>query len=81
MKNKNKGIDVTIAYLVQVYTVVQGPHRLEVILHPLLQLLGDLVESEEILQIPPFSVEQRTSRVYPLNDGRHVSEDHCVHQG
>lgn len=44
--------------LIDVNPLVETPHSLEVVLHPLPQFLGDLVDSEEILEVPPFGLVQ-----------------------
>lgn len=61
--------------------VVERPHGLEVVLHPLLQLLGDLVQRQEVLQVSPLALVQGPPRIHALNDGRHVAEYHGMHQG
>jgi hypothetical protein len=68
------------ANLVYVDAVVEGPDSLEVVLHPLLQLLRNLVQSEEVLKVPPLGLIKGPPRVHPLNDGGHVSEHDGVHQ-
>lgn len=60
--------------------MIQRPRRLEVVLHPLLQLLGDLMQGEEVLQVTPLGVVERPPGVHPLDDGGDVTEDHGVHQ-
>lgn len=49
-------------------TLVEAPHGLEVVLHPLPQLLWDLVQGEEVLQISPFRLVQGPPQVHPLDD-------------
>ena len=45
---------VCIVYLVNVDTVIQRPHSLEIVLHSLFQFFGDLMQYEKILEIPQF---------------------------
>lgn len=71
----------TCTYFVNVDAMIERPYCLEVILHPLLELLRYLVQREEILKVPPLGLVQRPSRVHPLNYRRHVTEHHGVHQG
>ena len=59
--------------------VVQRPHRLEIVLHPLLQFPGYLVQREEVLQVPPLDLVEGSARVHPLDDGSDVTEHHSVH--
>ena len=61
--------------------LIQAPHGLEVVLHPLLEFLRYLVEGEEVLEVPPLGLVQGLAGVHSLDDGSHVSEDGCVHQG
>lgn len=61
-------------------TVVERPHGLEVVLHPVLQLAGHLVQGQEVLQVPPLALVQRPPGVHALDDGRHVTEHHGVHE-
>lgn len=72
--------NIYMTYLVDIDTVIKWPRGLEVILHPLLELLGDLMESQEVFQIPPLGVVQGSPGVHPLDNRRHVSEDHRMHQ-
>lgn len=67
-------------YLVYIDPVIQGPHCLKVVLHSLFQFFGDLVQYEKILEIPQFRLIQRSSRVNSLNNRRHVTEHHSMHQ-
>jgi len=67
-------------YLVNVNTVVQRPHSLEVVLHPVFELAGHLVQRQEVLEVPPLALVQRPPGVHSLDDGRHVTEHHSVHE-
>jgi len=67
-------------YLVYVDTVVQRPHGLEVVLHPVLELARHLVQRQEVLEVPPLALVQRPPGVHALDDGRHVTEHHSVHE-
>ena len=60
--------------------VVQGPHSLEIILHPLLQLLGHLVYAKKVFEIAPLALIHGPARVHALYDSRHVTEHYGVHQ-
>lgn len=67
-------------YLVYVDAVVQRPHGLEVILHPVLEFARHLVQRQEVLEVPPLALVQRPPGVHALYDGRHVTEHHSVHE-
>lgn len=67
-------------YLVYVDAVVQRPHGLEVVLHPVLELAGHLVQGQEVFEVPPLALVQRPPGVHTLDDGRHVTEHHGMHQ-
>ena len=43
-------------HLKRVYAMVDAPDCLEIVLHLLLELLGDCVHSGELLQVTPFGV-------------------------
>lgn len=67
-------------YLVYVDTMVERPHGLKVILHPVLQLTGYLVQCQEVLEVSPLALVQRPPGVHALDDGRHVTEHYGVHE-
>lgn len=67
-------------YLVSVDTVVNRPRCLEVLQHALLDLLGQAVDADEVLQVLHARVVQGAPGVHALDDGRHVPEDQRVHQ-
>ena len=68
-------------HLVGIDAVVDGPGGLKVLQHALLQLLGQPVHTDEVLEVLHARVIQRAPGVHPLDDGRHVTEHHRVHQG
>ena len=68
-------------HLVDVDALVEAPHGLEVVLHPLSQLLWDLIDGKEVLQVSPLGLVEGATQVQPLNDGGHVAEDCGVHKG
>ena len=68
------------SHSVHVDAVGVGPGVLEVLLQPLAQATGDLVEADELLDAQHLGVVARCARVQPLDDGRHVAEDAGVHQ-
>jgi hypothetical protein len=59
--------------------MVQLPHGLEVILHPLPHLLWELMQREEVLEVTPFCLVLGAPRVHALDDGRHIAEHNSVH--
>jgi len=65
---------------VHVDAVGVGPGVLEVLLQPLPQGVGDLVEADELAHAQHLGVVACCARVQPLYDGRHVAEDAGVHQ-
>lgn len=71
---------VLITHLVGVDPVVDGPRGLEILEHALLQLLRETMDAYEVFQVLHARVIQRPARVHALDDGRHVSEHHCVHE-
>lgn len=54
---------------------------LEVLLQPLPQRVGDLVETHELADTQHLRVVAGSAGVQPLDDGAHVTEDARVHQG
>ena len=74
-----KTSNLQITNLVYIDAMVERPDSLKVILHPLLKLLGNLVQGKEVLQIPPLSLVKGPPRVHPLNDGSYVAKDDSVH--
>lgn len=40
-----------------------------------------IMQSHEILQVPPFAFVERAPRVHALYNRRHITEDHSVHEG
>ena len=68
-------------YHVHVDAVGVVPGVLEVLLQPLPQRVGDLMEADELLHPQHLQVVACRARVQPLDDGRHVPEDAGVHQG
>lgn len=69
-----------LSYLVYVDTMIKGPRCLKVVLHPLLQLVGYLMQREKVFEIPPFGLIERSSRVHSLYYRGHVTEHNRVHQ-
>ena len=68
-------------HLLEVNAIVDGPHGLEVVPHPVLQRSGEVVDPEEILEVFGLAVEGRSAGVHSLDDGRHVTEHGSVHDG
>ena len=68
-------------HCVHVNAVGVGPGVLEVLLQPLPQRVGDLVEADELPHPQHLGVVARRARVQTLDDGRHVAEDAGVHEG
>lgn len=66
-------------YLLHVDPVVEGPHGLEVVLHALFELLGDLVQGQEVLQVSPLGLVERSSGVHPLDYRCYVAEHDGMH--
>ena len=54
---------------------------LEVLLEPLPQWVGDLVEADELLDLLHLGVIAGRAAVEPLDDGTDVAKDAGVHQG
>lgn len=71
----------TPPYLVGVYAVVDRPGCLEVLQHPLLELLGQVVHADEVFQVLGPGVIEGPPGVHPLDDRRHIPEHQGVHQG
>lgn len=70
-----------VTHLVGVDAVVDRPGGLEVLQHPLFQQLGQTVHTDKVLDVLHTRVVERAPRVHALDNGRHVTEDHCMHQG
>lgn len=68
------------AHLIGVDAVVDGPGGLEVLQHALLELLGQAVDADEVLQVLHPCVVERAAGVHALDDGSHVAKDQGVHQ-
>lgn len=68
------------SYLVSIDAVVHRPGGLEVLQQPLLELLGQAVDADEVLEVLHASVVERAAGVHALDDGRDVAEDDGVHQ-
>ena len=79
-RSRGQGVKVGSPYLVCVDAVVDGPGCLEVLQHALLERLRQAVHTDEVLQVLHARVVQRAPRVHALDDGRHVAEDHGVHE-
>lgn len=69
------------SHLIGVDAIVDRPSGLEVLQHALLQLLGQAMHTDKVLQILHARVVERTAGVHALDDGCHVSKHHRVHQG
>jgi len=67
------------SYLMNINAVVERPNSLEVILHAALELLRDLMKRKKVLQVSPFCLIQRSSRIHSLDYSGYVAENHCVH--
>lgn len=67
-------------YGVHVDPVGVGPFVLEVLLQPLPQRVGNLVEADELPNSDHLGVIARRPGVQPLDNGRHVPEDAGIHQ-
>ena len=67
-------------YLAGVNATVERPHCLEVLLHPLLELLGNMVCAEEILQIFGFCGVDGAASIHTLDDCGYVTKHQSMHQ-
>ena len=63
-----------------VYSTIETPHGLEVLLHALFERFGYVVGAEEIFKVPDLLLVVGALGVHTLNDCRHVTEHHSVHQ-
>lgn len=54
---------------------------LEILLQPLAQRVGDLVEADELFDAEHLQVISRCSRVKALDDGGNIPKDAGIHQG
>lgn len=68
-------------YLIWIYSIVDWPGCLEIFEHPLLELLGQVMNTYEVLQILSSSVIEGPSGIHPLYDRRHISKHQGMHQG
>lgn len=68
------------SYHIHVDAVGVRPSVLEVLLQPLSEGVGDLMEADEFFDSQHLEVIPGRARVQPLDDGRHVPEDAGVHQ-
>jgi len=67
-------------YLANVDAAVEGPHRLEVFLHALLEVARNVVRAEEVFEVAGLGLVDRSTGVHALDDRRHVTEHQSVHQ-
>lgn len=74
-------VDVGHTHSVHVDAIGVGPGMLEVLLQPLPQRVGDLVEPDELPHAQHLGVVAGRPGVQTLDDGRDVSKDTGVHQG
>lgn len=70
----------SFTHLIGIDAIVDGPGGLKVLQHPLLQLLRQPMDTDEVFQVLHSGVVERASRVHALDDGRHVAKHHGVHQ-
>lgn len=68
------------AHLVGIDAVVDGPGGLEVLQHALLELLGQAVDADKVLQVLHSRVVEGAAGVHALDDRSHVAKDQGVHQ-
>ncbi|UYV61481.1 hypothetical protein LAZ67_1005011 [Cordylochernes scorpioides] len=66
---------------VATFCLIYSPGMLEVLLEPLPQRVGHLVEADELLDPEQLRVVPGRAGVQPLDDGRYVPEYTGVHQG
>lgn len=71
----------TGTHSVHVDAVGVGPGVLEILLQPLPEWVGDLVEADKFPDSQHLGVVAGGARVQPLDDGRHVPEDAGIHEG
>lgn len=65
-RSKNKGV-----YFIVCLQRTRGAQRFNT----------HIMQSHEILQVPPFALVERAPRVHALYNRRHITEDHSVHEG
>ena len=67
-------MDEEKVYLGRVNAMIEWPHGLKVVLHPLLEIFGNCMEYREIFEVFPFSLVQRfSSTIEPDNKRGHIS--------
>lgn len=69
-----------MTHSVHVDAVGVGPGVLEVLLQPLPQTSGDLMEADELFDPQHLGVVAGRAGVQSLDDGRHVTKDTGVHE-
>lgn len=67
-------------YLVAVDAVVDWPGGLKILQHSLLQALRQVMDTYEVLEVFGSGVVLGPARVYPLDNGRHITKDQRMHQ-
>ena len=67
-------------YLVRVIAVVHRPRGLEVFEHSLFETLGQVVDTDEVLEVFGAGVVLGPARVHSLDDGCHVTKHQGMHQ-
>lgn len=67
-------------HLTDVDSVVDRPCRLEALQHALLHGLGQPMDPDEVLQVLGAGVVEWAAWVHPLDDRRHVTKHHSMHQ-
>lgn len=69
------------SYLFKVNPVSNGPHGLEVVPHPMLQLLRKVMYPEEVLEVFGLGMEDCLSCIHTLDDGCNIAEHNSMHDG
>lgn len=77
--NTNTALGVS-THSVHVNAIGVGPGMLEILLQPLAQRIGDLVEADELSDPQHLGVVPSRPRVQTLDDGRNIPKDTGVHQ-
>ena len=67
-------------HLADVDAAVEGPHRLEIFLHSLLEMSWNVVSAEEVFEVARLGLVDGSPSVHSLYDRGHVTKHQRVHQ-
>lgn len=64
-----------VPYLIGIDAIIDGPGRLEILQHSLLQTLWQMMDTYEVLEVFGSGVVLGPAGVHPLDYGCHITKD------